>query len=184
MKNCNIQLIFLCIVIVVFSLSIIYLYNIRLEGMKVRYDCPNSLKSTSEGLFKLSYTDDKKPPDYYYGLDEYVKLINWQKDNHINCPILSLDTNKSDLTPHLLHSNEEQKIQLLLDANRDDNIYNVNQYPGFDSHNLYIGTKTPLDLLHNMEENKEVSANAMNTNWGGSSYSREVVDSGFYKENT
>ena len=81
-------------------------------------------------------------------------------------------------------SEGEEKIQLLVDAGREDSIYNVDSYPGFDPHNQYIGVKTPLDLMENMEENKEVSANAMDANWGGNEYTKQLVDSGFYDDNS
>ena len=86
MNACNIKLLLLIPVIIVFILSIVYIYNIRIEGMKVRYDCPNLLSKTTEGIFKLSYENDKKPPNYFYSLEEYINRINWQKENSIVVP--------------------------------------------------------------------------------------------------
>jgi hypothetical protein len=183
MGMCDIKLFLIIIVITTFIFSIIYIYNIRLEGMKIRYDCPSKLEETNEGLFKLSYEDNKKPPKFYYSLDEYVELITTQKDKSMNCPILNVGEH-SDLNPLSLHPSKETKIQLLLDANRDDNVYNINQYPGYDPNNLYIGIKTPLDLMDKLEENKNVSANPMDSNWGGNAYTENVVNSGFYEKNT
>lgn len=64
--------------------------------------------------------------------------------------------NKPDLTPAELIPREGEKIHLLMDANRDNNVYNSNQYPGFDGHNLYIGMNTPLDIVHKFEQKKRM----------------------------
>ena len=126
MKLCNLKLFWLLIIILVFIASIVYIYNVRIEGMKMRYDCPSSLENTSEGLFKMSYPNNIKHPNYYYSLEEYIKLINWQKDNGISCPILNVDVSKSDLKPASLTPVEDEKIQKLVDASRESEIYNVN----------------------------------------------------------
>ena len=38
--------------------------------------------------------------------------------------------------------------------------------------------------MHNMEEKNEYSRNPMDSNWGGTKYTKQAVDSGFYKQNT
>ena len=50
--------------------------------------------------------------------------------------------------------------------------------------NQYIGTETPLDLLHKVEQKNKVSANPMDPNWGGNKYTNKVVRSGYYQPNT
>lgn len=180
---CKTKIIMLIIVIITCFIAISYIFNMRIENMKVKYHCPQSLQKTNEGLFKVSFPHNKSPPKIYHNLEEYTKLINWQHKNDIKCPILELQSSSETLTPMELSEGEE-KIQLLVDAGREDSIYNVDSYPGFDSHNQYIGVKTPLDLMENMEENKEVSANAMDSNWGGNEYTKQLVDSGFYDDNS
>ena len=54
----------------------------------------------------------------------------------------------------------------------------------FDPDNQYIGIKTPLDVLHNFEEKKDISGNAMDTNWGGQKYTSKLVKNGYYKDNS
>jgi len=179
---CELKVWMFLVVVLVFTFAITYVYNVRIENMKVKYDCPEKLSKTNEGLFKLSFPNDKSPPKLYYNLEEYVNVIKWQKENKLNCPILALQSTTQEMPADL--SQNEEKIQLLIDANRDDSIYNSNLYPGFDAHNQFIGVKTPLDLMESMEENKPVSANAMDSNWGGNEYTKKLVDSGFYKENT
>ena len=72
---------------------------------------------------------------------------------------------------------------LLVDATRNDPPYNYDSYPAYDPTNYYIGKTTPLDAMNINEENKTVSPDPMNPNWGGSSYTEELVDKGYYKDN-
>ena len=72
---------------------------------------------------------------------------------------------------------------LLVDATRNDPPYNINSYPAFDQTSYYVGTTTPLDEMNVKEENMLYSPNAMDSNWGGSTYTQSLVDSGYYKAN-
>lgn len=72
---------------------------------------------------------------------------------------------------------------LLVDATRNDPPYNKNSYPAHDQTSYYVGTTTPLDAMDTTQENSGVSPNPMDPNWGGSQYTQELVDKGYYKEN-
>jgi hypothetical protein len=72
---------------------------------------------------------------------------------------------------------------LLVDATRNDPPYNKNSYPAHDQTSYYVGTTTPLDAMDTIQENSGVSPNPMDPNWGGSQYTQELVDKGYYKEN-
>ena len=72
---------------------------------------------------------------------------------------------------------------LLVDATRNDPPYNQNSYPAYDQTSYYIGTTTPLDKMNIQEESAKISPNPMDTNWGGSEYTQQLVDKGYYKEN-
>ena len=72
---------------------------------------------------------------------------------------------------------------LLVDATRNDPPYNKNSYPAYDETSYYIGTTTPLDVMDMSQEKSGVSPNPMDPNWGGSEYTQELVDKGYYKEN-
>ena len=173
---------YILIIALIILISFIYIYDIRIENMDVKYKCPEKLEINKNGGFTLF--ENKKYQDIQ-SLDEYIRIIDWQKKNNINCPILALNMNKTDLAPaELIPQEEGEKIHLLMDGNRDDNTYNTNQYPGFDAHNLYIGMNTPLDVLHKLEQYKEKSANPMDSNWGGNVYTSNLVNSGFYRENS
>jgi len=75
----------------------------------------------------------------------------------------------------------QQPITKLFDAGRDDTPYNENSFPGFDGHDQYIGLNTPLDQMYNDTKSK-TSPNPMDTNWGGQSYTQNLVDGGYYAE--
>lgn len=72
---------------------------------------------------------------------------------------------------------------LLVDATRNDPPYNQGSYPAHDQTNYYIGTTTPLDMMDVKQEQSPISPNPMDPNWGGSDYTQDLVDKGYYKEN-
>jgi hypothetical protein len=72
---------------------------------------------------------------------------------------------------------------LLVDATQNDQPYNKNSYPAFDQSSYYVGTTTPLDVMNIQQQSGVVSPNPMDDNWGGSDYTRKLVDMGYYKEN-
>jgi hypothetical protein len=71
----------------------------------------------------------------------------------------------------------------LVDATRNDPPYNKGSYPAHDQTSYYVGTTTPLDMMDVKQEQAAVSANPMDPNWGGQSYTQSLVDKGYYKEN-
>ena len=72
---------------------------------------------------------------------------------------------------------------LLVDATRNDPPYNQGSYPAHDQTSYYIGTTTPLDVMNMQAEAAKVSPDPMDPNWGGSAYTQELVDKGYYKDN-
>lgn len=72
---------------------------------------------------------------------------------------------------------------LLVDATRNDPPYNQQSYPSHDQTSYYIGTTTPLDQMDMKQESAGISPNPMDPNWGGSAYTQDLVDKGYYKEN-
>lgn len=65
----------------------------------------------------------------------------------------------------------------LIDAGVDSPPYNTNSYPSYDPAGLYTGLNTPLDTMFNGPDGV-VSANPMDTTWGGIKYTQEQIDSG------
>ena len=58
--------------------------------------------------------------------------------------------------------------------------YNQNSYSGFDPNDQYIGDITPLDKMFN--SNNRISANPMDTNWGGHQYTLNKIKEGSFSE--
>lgn len=72
---------------------------------------------------------------------------------------------------------------LLVDATRNDPPYNQNSYPSYDQTSYYIGTTTPLDQMNMKQEKAPISPDPMDPNWGGSAYTEDLVEKGYYKSN-
>jgi hypothetical protein len=72
---------------------------------------------------------------------------------------------------------------LLVDATRNDPPYNKNSYPAYDQTSYYIGTTTPLDQMNMKQEKAPISPDPMDPNWGGSAYTEDLVEKGYYKSN-
>jgi hypothetical protein len=72
---------------------------------------------------------------------------------------------------------------LLVDATRNDPPYNKNSYPAYDETSYYVGTTTPLDIMNVKQQQKQMSPNPMDPNWGGADYTQSLIDKGYYKDN-
>ena len=72
---------------------------------------------------------------------------------------------------------------LLIDATQSDRPYNINSYPSYDPSPFYIGRTTPLDMMNYKQESQKVSPDAMDPNWGGPSYTQQLVNDGYYNAN-
>ena len=72
---------------------------------------------------------------------------------------------------------------LLVDATINDPPYNKNSYPSYDQTSYYVGTTTPLDKMNTAQQKASVSPDPMDDNWGGSTYTQNLVDKGYYSQN-
>ena len=161
--------------------------------------CPNMLIQIGTNYYLYNSNNAKVPgvnPIRFNNLEEYTEFIDWQKSQGINCPILylqkSFDTQGTSVykirpDPKDPEGGLPSTIQTapvdkrfpkqteLIDAGRNDKPFNLNSYPGFDPHGLYIGVDTPLDKLFYVNEDYILSDNAMDQNWGGTEYSRQMA---------
>lgn len=151
-------------------------------------------------------------PIEFENLEDYTEFIDWQHSQNIRCPVLylqeiydaqgnkvyktrpSVSEPQAGLPPSIAFTGpiKQENIPLkqsypnptlLVDATQDDPPYNKNSYPAYDASSYYVGTTTPLDMMNIQEQQKAISANPMNDNWGGSNYTQSLVDKGYYKEN-
>jgi hypothetical protein len=190
-------------IIIIFLISYyVFAVHNNIEGMKGNTDtknCPNMLVQIGSNYYLYNSKRAKVPgvnPLRFNNLEEYTEFVSWQKSQGITCPVLyvqkmydaqgepvyKMRSDPSALEAGLPSSIEtipvdaqEPLVSLLRDSNRNDQPYNDGSYPGFDSHNLYVGTTTPLDLIYSEGENTLVSSNPMDPNWGGPEYSRRVA---------
>lgn len=190
------------VILLVFLLgSYFTTFNSYRDGFDVNvpYKCPNLLiqKGTEFYLYNSQLANvPGVNPLRFDSLTDYTEFIDWQRSQGITCPILYLQESydvqgnpvyKARASPTDLQGGlpdqqiGEQPMSKLFDAGRNDDPYNQNGYPAFDSHDQYIGLNTPLDKLYN-ETGSKVSPNPMDTNWGGQTYTQNLVDSGYYDD--
>lgn len=174
-----------------------YSHSDLVEGFSANADCPNLLIQKGNEI-QLIYTNKARIPGVnpikFKNLEDYVEFLDWQRAKGIHCPVLyfqetyDAQNNKGyRMLPDLVEKQgglpsapRRATEQPLYDANRDDMPYNKNNYPGFDAQDQYIGAYTPLDKI--FESNEPVSANAMDTNWGGKKFSEKEVLQGKFDE--
>ena len=168
--------------------------------------CPNLLVKKGNSLLlyntNLPIIENKNPLPFF-NLDEYINYLEIQRKNGIVCPVLFLQQendaqgkyiyrvrpNPFDLegglpTTTTLYRDDTKGMPVpIVDANRDNPPYNENNYSGFDPYGLHIGQYTDLDKIHDSTEMQGESDNPMDTNWGGISFTQEMIDSGKYDEN-
>lgn len=94
-------------------------------------------------------------------------------------PTLPLDQKQSQSTGQLKKPNPT----LLVDATRNDQPYNTNSIPSYDTTSYYVGTTTPLDKMNEDQEHLLHSPDPMDPNWGGGDYTQSLVDKGYYAGN-
>lgn len=192
---------------ILFIMGFIFCSSFRtrdvLEHFDVMSDCPDMLIRKGKELHLVNTKKAVIPgvnPIRFSNLEEYAEFVDWQKSMNINCPILYFQETydsqnkkayrllEDPLEPNAGLPNVAPPIQseapdiLLTDANRDDNVYNVNSYAGFDPQDQYIGSITPLDKLEN--EDADISPNPMDTNWGGNKFTQDLIKKGHYKDRT
>jgi hypothetical protein len=179
------------------------------EGLttNISSSCPNML--VKKGNVLLLYNSNEpvgeKNPIPFFNLDEYINYLEIQKENGTDCPVLFLQHENDaqgknvyrirpspfDLegglpTGTTLSQHDIDKLDSavkVIDSTRNNLPYNENQYPGFDSHGQHVGEYTELDAIHESTGTKKISDNPMDTNWAGTTYTQQMVESGKYEGN-
>ncbi len=100
-------------------------------------------------------------------------------------PTLPLDQNQSQSQSQSQNQSQSKKPNptLLVDATRNDQPYNTNSMPSYDTTSYYVGTTTPLDKMNEDQEHLLHSPDPMDPNWGGGDYTQSLVDKGYYAGN-
>ena len=146
-------------------------YTEYIEWLKSRgIKCPILfLQKSYNTQDELVYKIRPSPTELHGGLGEETMYLTDLRSKVYN--------ESPDKDVNYLYPPQESE---LIDANQDDKTFNKNSYPGFDAHNLYIGLNTPLDKKYHSKSS--ISANPMDSNWGGVQYTDERVEMGDYKE--
>lgn len=157
--------------------------------------CPNVLIQKNELLYLYDTTQPETPginPTVFHNLEEYVEYMKYLHSQGIQCPVLYLQhvqdiqggqgyriyPSPEDLNAGLPFQQASTQIERnLIDAGR-----NKGSMPGYDSIGLDVGVYTPLDKMYHSPE--RVSDNAMDPHWGGPTYSKFVIGTGKYDDNT
>jgi len=197
----------LSIIIIIFVLGLYYItcqnniYESFKSGTNLPYRCANILIQKGSEYYLYNSKIAKVPgvnPLRFNHLDDYVEFTTWQRSQGIRCPILYVQESydaqgnpeyKARPSPlnmqgglqNMPLGSQPADVSKLTDAGRDDPPYNKNSFPAFDAENQDIGLYTPLDKMYH-ETNNQVSPNPMDTTWGGSEYTQELVDAGYYEE--
>jgi hypothetical protein len=172
--------------------------SIQKRDISGEYPCPNILLRRGNRLllFNTYLPESDTNPIPFYNLDEYTNYIEIQRNKGYRCPVLFLqeenDTQGNDIyrirpSPFSLEGGLPPEIpnpRPVIDATRDNPIFNKNQHFGFDPYNRDVGIYTDLDKIHDSTRQAPVSDNPMDTNWGGITHSQEMIDLGKYAENT
>ena len=169
-------------------------------------NCPDLLIKQGNSLFLYNTTApivDGQNPIPFYNLDEYINYLEIQRKKGIHCPVLYLQQEndvqgktvyrmqpspfyvEGGLPALPMQTIDNTKIQMVMDASRDNSPYNANNYAGFDPYGQDVGINTNIDLIHKSTkmENGGISDNPMDTNWGGVDVTQQSVDSGKFVGN-
>ena len=193
----------LCLVL--FALGLLFVITNKpkhlIESFITNRRCPDILLQHGSDIFLFNSKQARIPgrnPIRFNNLNEYVQYLGWERSQGKRCPPLFLqhtyDTQGNETlvqrpSPFNLEGgnlqipivrNEEMR-SLLINATRNNPPFNENLFPGFDPKNQYQGLITPLDKMFNSD--KLVSANPMDTNWGGTEFTKTLVDDGYYADN-
>lgn len=165
-----------------------------------KYQCPNVLIQKGNKFYLHNNKVAKVPgvnPLRFDSLEDYTEFLDWQRSQGIICPIMyvreSYDaqgnriynvrpspTNLSGGLQNMILNTPTKVKTKLIDSNRTDPPFNDNSYPGYDKYNQYIGIQTPLDKMYH--DKNDVSPNPMDPNWGGHAYTKNLLDSGYFKD--
>lgn len=164
------------------------------------YKCPNVLYKKDSNYFLFNSKLAKVPgvnPIQFKTLEEYAEFLEWSKSQNMSCPVLyleySYDTQGNEVYNTRTSPFDQENILLpdkfkglhpgnvsdIVDANLDNPKYNQSGQVGYDEQDQYVGLETPMDKMFN--NNDVVSANPMDSNWGGINYTKQAIASGKFK---
>lgn len=145
----------------------------KIEEPFVSGNCPTTMIKKGDKIMLYNPELAKIPgvnPLIMDSLKDYKEYVKWQRASGLKCPILHLekaydaqgneqyeikrsfagadqDLRVGSLNHNLPVTQKEPKIELLLDAQAQNNVnYNQNQLPAYDPYNQNVGRMTQLDI--------------------------------------
>lgn len=195
------NLLFLIFIILIFIYYHIFIFNSLTNETKLteqfklvdNESCENVLYREGNLLYLKNTKEPDVPgvnPKVFADYSEYKKYTRYQLSKGKRCPVLVIQNiettqgntskkvyvtdNKTHTMPGLPFINNEVEIERdLVSASLETN---PNSYPGSDHTRFDNGVDTPLDKMYNSKDSK--SPNAMDTNWGGITFSNKEVKLG------
>lgn len=152
--------------------------------------CPNMLIQKGARFFLYNSTLAEIPgvnPIEFENLEDYVEFINWQRSQGIRCPVLYLQ-HSYDAQGQAVYKVRPSvtEPQGGLPPAPSTQSYNPN-YSASPTLNQPTSTSELSSSAPVNEEEQTAnllfSPNAMDDNWGGPLYTKELVDAGFYEGN-
>lgn len=198
-KNCILY-------VIIFCLGILFIITNKpknlIEGFSLSNQCPNILIQKGNDIYLYNSKLAKIPgrnPIRFNNLDDYIQYLRWERSQNIRCPVLFLqhtyDAQGNDVykqresifefnggDPPISTFGPGNGDSMLLNATRNNPPFNKNLFPGFDPENQYVGLFTPLDKMQS-QSNNGVSPSAMDSDWGGVEFTKDLVKDGYYKDN-
>ena len=154
--------------------------------------CPNVLVKRGENIYMYNTSDrSDSVPVRFKNLDEYADYVKEQQAQGKHCPILFLqeetDVQGNDVfrvrpSPFDLQGGMDPVEIEKLYGDITAKEFNAKGYHGFDPTSQDQGVYDILDAVHDSTGKQKISANPMDTNWGGVAYTREQVEEGVYKD--
>ncbi len=169
------------------------------SSMPVKNRCPNVLIQKGSELYLHNNRLATVPgvnPLKFNNLEEYVEFMEWQRGQGIRCPVLYLQQTFDaqgnpvyKIRPNPLEPQgglppvaEPGAVSVSSKTNYIDQAdtppKNANSYPPFDP--MEPKAAYPRENIQNL---RGVSANPMDPNWGGDSYTQSLINAGKYKGN-
>ena len=160
--------------------------------------CPNILIQKGTELYLHNSRLANVPgvnPLKFNNLEDYVEFTEWQRGQGIRCPILYLQ-HSFDAQGKPVYKIRPSPLDLqgglppvasagVVAANSNANMIedsdkppmNANSYPAFDPMEPNAGS-----VKDHIKKFKGLSANPMDPNWGGDTYTQSLIDAGKYSE--
>ena len=171
--------------------TLTYSSNEFKEGFGGKPRCPDVLVQEGDELLLSNSRLANIPgvnPVRFKNLEEYAEFVRWQHSQGIECPVLyyrkTFDAQSHEgylpapLPPIPMDVNPAD-----LSKYADKPPMGSETYPAMDPHNQDIGADSKLDEYHFVGETMPMSANAVDTNWGGADFSKRAIDMQLYKGN-